>query len=55
MEIVDFTGREILLSNKEIVSGINNIELNTDLLSKGIYLLKIQTKDGVITQRIMKN
>ena len=55
LEIVDFTGKTMYSLSQELTTGDTKIELNTESLINGIYLLKIQTKEGVISRKIVKN
>lgn len=52
VEITDLNGRII---KSEIVNELLDVEINLTSISKGIYLLKINTEDKFIYKRIMKN
>lgn len=50
-EIYDFNGRLVFHSTEDK----NQANLNLENISKGIYLLKITTKNGTETKKILKN
>ena len=49
-EIQDLNGRMITKENQNS----ENIVLNINLLSKGIYLLKIENKNGILVKKFFK-
>jgi hypothetical protein len=55
--IFDINGRIVINKNLDIVSGYNNININTNNIAKGTYALKIATKDDSIniSTKIIKN
>ena len=55
IQIVDFTGKLIISDVRNLFTGGNEIELNTASLINGIYAIIIQTNDGVISRKIIKN
>lgn len=52
--ITDVAGKNILGKVENINRGINTIILNTSGLSKGVYILKISSPDGMIIEKFIK-
>lgn len=52
IEITDLNGRII---KSEIFNALSDVEINLVSFSKGIYLLKINTENGFINKKIIKN
>ena len=55
IKVLDMLGQELILSNKQVNSGTNTIQINTQALAKGFYLLSV--RDGsneVRTVRFVK-
>lgn len=52
IEIIDLNGRIIVTEN---CNNLTNVEINLQLISKGIYLLKINTENGFFTKKMVKN
>jgi len=55
IKVIDLLGQELIQSNKQVNSGTNNIQINTQTLAKGFYVLSV--KDGgneVRTVRFVK-
>lgn len=50
--LFDIQGR---LIRSEKLNNVNNFEINTDTLTKGVYLVTIDTDSGSFTQKIVKN
>ena len=42
------------LQGQEILSGQTNNTINTEVLAKGIYLLKLESEDGIAVKKIIK-
>lgn len=55
IEMIDITGRVVMNITQNLNQGDNKITLNLDQFNLGLYLLKIQTKEQVLTSRILKN
>jgi len=55
IQLLDFTGKLMISTNQNVSSGSNVIQLNTESLINGIYLIKVQTKEGVVSRKIVKN
>lgn len=51
VSIYSVLGKEIV---KQVVN-LNQIELNTEMLNKGAYILKVQTEEGTQTFKLVKN
>lgn len=54
IEITDISGKKILDLNTNIINTFNSVSLNIENLQTGIYILKVQTKDNLFTQKIIK-
>jgi hypothetical protein len=53
ISIVDMIGKELaVISNEIFDNGTHNLAYNTSSLPIGMYLLRIQTEEGVITRKI---
>jgi hypothetical protein len=53
ISIVDMIGKELaVISNKIFDNGTHNLAYHTSSLPTGMYLLRIQSADGVITRKI---
>lgn len=52
-ELIDMTGR--VISTQAIKMNQSKGSVDTSNLSKGIYILKLYTKDGVVTKKVIKN
>jgi len=53
IELYDQLGRMILpVANQEFTAGSNQVQINTANLAAGIYNVKLQTENGVTTQRL---
>lgn len=55
LEIIDITGKKIIQNQYDVISGDNNIQLNTNDLNKGIYILKISNSNITLKSKIIKN
>lgn len=53
ISLVDMIGREIaVLANKTFTSGTHTVSYSTSSLARGIYLLRMQTGNGVATRKV---
>ncbi|MBK8721637.1 MAG: T9SS type A sorting domain-containing protein [Saprospiraceae bacterium] len=55
LEIIDITGKKIIQNQYDVISGDNNIQLNTNDLNKGLYILKISNSNITLKSKIIKN
>lgn len=55
-ELVSITGEIVYTSNQaNLITGNNNININTSNIEKGIYALKVSNNNNAITKMIIKN
>lgn len=54
ISITDVTGKTIFRKSAGLNYGTNNIEFNTSGLSKGLYLLKVETVKGMTVKKFIK-
>jgi len=54
LKLFNVFGQMVFSKQINIQKGLNNISLNTDNLSKGIYLIQISSNDKIITKKIVK-
>jgi len=54
IEVFDLSGKLLLTQIDNITNGENKINLNTANLNTGMYILKIKTKKGMITNSVVK-
>lgn len=52
-EIIDISGR--LVSTQTVSASNQNRSIDTSKLQKGLYLVKLHTKSGIVTKKIIKN
>jgi len=52
--LIDASGRVLISQKVNSISGANNTEINTTQLSSGIYILNIETSNGIIRKQIVK-
>jgi PKD repeat protein len=52
IDVLDLSGRLVLIENK---TGSNQTTIDLKNLEKGVYLVKIQSENGVFSQRIIKD
>ena len=50
MRVLDLSGR---LVREQFISGGNQITVNTEDLTNGVYQVSILTKDGIMTERMV--
>ncbi len=56
VSIYDVLGKEVMALNKASYGeGIQNVNINTQQLNNGIYIVKVQTQEGVISKKILIN
>jgi|GEM_PF-2698137 len=53
VEIVDITGK-IIYSENVLTNSLNEVNVNTNALTKGIYILKVLNDNQVFTKKIIK-
>ena len=53
-QLLDLNGRQLLQDRRQVVVGENQLDLQLGQAPAGIYLLRLQTPDGVETVRISK-
>ena len=53
VSLIDKVGRKVLVQNESVTRGFNNITLNLDKYSEGVYALVIETGSEKITKQIM--
>ena len=46
LKIVDMIGKVLISENLSVVAGYNTKEINLENVSKGIYMISVQTEDG---------
>ncbi len=54
IEIFDLSGRLMISQGDNIIHGENRIKLNTEILKSGLYILKMTTEDGVLTESLVR-
>ena len=52
--LIDASGRVLISQKVNSISGANNTEINTTQLSSGVYILNIETSNGIIRKQIVK-
>lgn len=52
--LIDASGRVLIINKIHALSGVNNTEINTSQLSSGIYILNIETSNGIVRKQIVK-
>lgn len=52
--IYDLTGRAVMSLNTELYAGLNNVQLSTDNLPAGNYVLSAQTNSGRYTAKLVR-
>ena len=55
ISITDISGKTIKLINSKLVKGINNITVNMEGLSPGMYYVTLEKENTVLKNRFMKN
>ena len=55
LEIYNILGSSITSENKEVVTGLNQIDVTISSQAKGIYLLKLIAGESTYVTRIVKN
>ncbi len=51
--IYDTSGRQVLRSDSELQAGVNRINLNTETLPPGMYLIRAETSEANASSRLM--
>ncbi|MES2380117.1 MAG: SBBP repeat-containing protein [Bacteroidota bacterium] len=54
VKITDVMGREYYNSNENISEGFNQIQVNTTLFERGIYIIQILVNDEIISKKVLK-
>lgn len=54
ISIINVEGKTVLLQNTGIGAGNNNLNINLGVMADGIYLLRVQIGEEVITQKFVK-
>jgi predicted esterase len=54
ISIVNAEGKTVLLQNTGVSSGNNNLNINLGVMADGIYLLRVQMGEEVVTQKFVK-
>mgnify|MGYP000144419925 CR=1 FL=1 len=54
VSILNVTGQVMLSEQHNLNSGENRVNVLMNDLPAGIYMLRLQSKEGVITQKIVK-
>ena len=55
IQLIDLTGRSMFRKKYTVYQGINSLTVNnTENLSTGIYILRVESSDGIYNQRVMK-
>jgi predicted esterase len=54
ISIINVEGKTVLLQNTGIGAGNNNLNINLGLMADGIYLLRVQMGEEVVTQKFVK-
>ncbi len=44
IRVVDVTGRELVMMNKELITGVNQIGINTSDFANGLYFVSVNNK-----------
>ena len=52
IKVLDMLGQALIQSNKQVNSGTNNIQINTQTLAKGFYVLSV--RDGSNEIKVVK-
>jgi hypothetical protein len=52
IEIIDLSGKQVLVLNNEISNGLVTKQINTADFKSGIYIVKTQTENETITKKI---
>jgi hypothetical protein len=56
LSISDLNGKQLWSSYEgEQIKGDYELEINLSSFQKGVYFLNLETKDGKLTQRVVKN
>jgi len=55
ISLIDLIGKEVISKKFTLQQGFNEIALSTVSLSKGLYLITIEDKEGVYYQKVTKN
>lgn len=53
VKVIDLEGRTVMTFNS--LNNTGNIDLNLNVLTIGTYILQIETKNSIVTQKIIKN
>ncbi len=53
MSLFDATGKRVLNQQKKFDKGMNNTEIQTDNLVKGMFLLSLKNEDETLTQKVI--
>jgi hypothetical protein len=54
ISVYDVTGKQVVfIPNQWLDAGTHNQEIQVDELTKGLYVVKINTGDEVITQKLL--
>ncbi|NLF44311.1 MAG: T9SS type A sorting domain-containing protein [Bacteroidales bacterium] len=55
VELLNLEGQRLMNAEAEVVSPNGKTKISTALLKPGVYILKVYTKDGYVTQKIIKS
>lgn len=55
VELLNLEGQRLMNTEAELVSPNGKTKISTALLKPGVYILKVYTKDGYVTQKIIKS
>ncbi len=55
ISIIDMAGRVVSTENISVKTGLNQYQLNTDLLNNGVYFIQLNAGTNTITQKLIKN
>jgi len=54
ISLIDITGKLMISKKLHALSGVNSTDVNTSQLPSGIYILNIETTDGIIRKQVVK-
>ena len=54
LQLADMTGKMLKANSYQVQPGINQLQLNAGGLPAGMYLLKLITREGIITEKLIR-
>ena len=53
LSVFDATGKQVLTQQKKFELGLNNAEIDANILRKGMYILRVQNENESLTQKVI--